>query len=149
MASELPSTAIDATAPHYMQPNNGLSKKIVQLVLRNSGYAAWFRTLLLKDGAHHVVHADRPDMRIGGVVVIDEDNFVGLSPILNPERFMVIAHKGTDLIPRIFDSGIRHVVFEEDSLGSAQLAIVGIEMKLAARGNREGSDASSIKRSPN
>ncbi len=116
-----------------MHSNNGLSKIAVQLALRDSGYAAWLRTLLLKDDAHGVLIVDKPDMSLEGIVVVDEDNFDGLSPILDPERFLVIVRKGTSNIPRIWDSGIRHVVFEEDSLQSTQLAIVAVEMKLAAR----------------
>jgi hypothetical protein len=131
-----------------MHANSGLPKRIVQLVLRNSGYALWLRSLLLEDGVHRILLVDRPDMRLGGIVVVDEDDFDCLLPILDPERFVVIVHKGTNNIALIWNTGIRHVVFEEDALQTAQLAVIATEMKLGARLGSEGHDESSIKRGP-
>lgn len=130
-----------------MPSNNGSSRKLIQLVLRDSGYVLWLRSLLLEDGRHRILLADRPDLTLAGVVVIDEDNFESLAPVLNPERFVVIVPKGPNNISRLWDSGIRHVVFEEDSLRSAQLAIVAVEMKLATLRRREGHRVSSTKES--
>ena len=139
---------LTATSPSCMPSNNGSSRKLIQLVLRDSGYVLWLRSLLLEDGRHRILLADRPDLTLAGVVVIDEDNFEGLAPVLNPERFVVIVPKGSNNISRLWDSGIRHVVFEEDSLRSAQLAIVAVEMKLATLRRREGHRVSSTKESP-
>lgn len=106
------------------------SMKTVQLAVRDSDYAQSLRNLLLRDGAHRVYLVDKPDLKLDGVVVIDENRFENLCVAdTDPERFVIITRKGTDHLSRVWDAGVRHVVFEEDSPNTAQLAIIAAELR--------------------
>ena len=106
----------------------------VQLAIHNSDYAQSLRNLLLRDGTHRVLLVDKPDLNLEGVVVIEANGFENFS-LLNsqPERFVLITRKGTDHLARIWDAGVRHVVFEEDSPNTAQLAVIAAEMRIPKR----------------
>jgi hypothetical protein len=104
--------------------------KTVQLAIRDSEYAQSLRNLLLRDGTHKVYLADRPDLDMDGVIVIDEARFGSSAlPPAEPERYVVVTRKGADLA-RVWDAGIRHVVFEADSPNTAQLAVIAAELRL-------------------
>ena len=105
--------------------------KTVQLAIHDSDYAQLLRNLLLRDGMHRVFMVDQPDMELDGVVVIDEGRFENLTLAeAEPERFVVDTRKGTDHLSRVWDAGVRHVVFEEDPPNTAQLAIIAAELRL-------------------
>jgi hypothetical protein len=105
--------------------------KTVQIAIRDSNYAQSLRKLLLRDGLHRVYVVERPNLQLDGVVVIDESRFQNLFEFdSEPERFVVIAWKGEDNLSRVWDAGIRHVVFEKDPPNTAQLAIIAAEMRL-------------------
>lgn len=104
--------------------------KTVQLAIPDSAYAQAVRSLLLRDGTHRVFFVEQPDVRLDGVVVIGEkgcENPTLLSS--DPERFVVLTRNETDLA-RIWNAGVRHVVFEKDSPNTAQLAIMAAELRL-------------------
>jgi len=104
--------------------------KTVQLAIHDSEYAQSLRNLLLRDGAHRVYLVDEPDLKLDGVVVIDETRFDHLGVTnLEPERFVVVTRKGTDRLAKVWDAGVRHVVFEEDSPNTTQLAIIAAELR--------------------
>ena len=50
------------------------------------------------------------------------------------ERFVVLTRKGTDNLSKVWEAGVRHVVFEGDSPNTAQLAIIAAEMRLPKSG---------------
>ena len=104
--------------------------KTVQLAIRDSEYAQSLRTSLLRDGTHRVYLVDQPDLRIDGVVVIDGGKLDKLPCYGDPERLVVITRKGGDSLSRLWNAGIRHVVFEGDSPNTAQLAIIAAELRL-------------------
>jgi hypothetical protein len=109
----------------------GFDMKTVQLAIRDSEYAQSLRNSLLRDGTHRVFLVDRPDMRIDGVVVIDGNKLDALASCGDQsERFVVIASKGSESLSQLWNAGIRHVVFEGDSPGTAQLAIIAAELRL-------------------
>jgi len=123
--------------PDCIQQNvfGGLDMKTVQLAIQDSGYAQSLRSLLLRDGAHLVHVVDRPNLGLDGVVMMDENTFQNLEPLNSePERFVVIASKGTEILSRVWDAGIRHVVFEDDPPHTAQLAIIAAELRLPKDG---------------
>lgn len=104
--------------------------KTVQLAIRDTEYAQSLRNLLLRDGTHKVSLVDRPDPDLDGVIVVDEARFGSPAiPPAAPERYVVITRKGADLA-RVWDAGIRHVVFEADSPNTAQLAVIAAELRL-------------------
>jgi hypothetical protein len=103
----------------------------VQLAIRDSEYAQSLRNLLLRDGTHRVLLVDKPDLKVEGVVVMDSGRFEDLSILGAPaERFVVITRKGEDHLTRIWEAGVRHVVFEEDSPNTAQLAVIAAELRI-------------------
>jgi hypothetical protein len=113
--------------------------KTVQLAIRDSEYAQSLRSSLLRDGTHRVYVVDRPDLRLDGVVVIDGSKFDSLSVLGDqPERFVVLTRKGIDSLSRLWNAGIRHVLFEGDSPNTAQLAIIAAELRLPSSGVRAG-----------
>ena len=109
--------------------------KTVQLAIRDSEYAQSLRNSLQRDGTHRVYLVEQPDLRIDGVVVIDSSKLDGFSLSKEqPERFVVITRKGSDSLSRLWNAGIRHVVFEGDSPSTAQLAIIAAELRLPNQG---------------
>ena len=115
--------------------------KTVQLAIGNTEYAQSLRNLLLRDGAHRVYLVDQPDLRLDGVVVIDGNRPENLALLdAEPERFVVITRKGSDYLARIWDAGVRHVLFDGDPPNTAQLAIIAAELRLPSfRGPSRGS----------
>jgi len=105
--------------------------KTVQISLRDPDYAQTLRNLLLRDGNHRVYIVDQADLRLDGVVVTDATSPDNLSMLADePERFVVLTHKGTDHLSKIWDTGVRHVVFEGDPPNTAQLAVIAAELRL-------------------
>jgi len=105
--------------------------KTIQLALQNIEYAQSLQTLLLRDGAHRVYLVDQPDLSLDGVVVIDGKHNENLHILdQEPERFVVITSKNSERLSRIWDAGVRHVVFEGDSPNTAHLAVIAAEMRL-------------------
>lgn len=111
--------------------NDGPHMKTIQMALKNSEYAEALRGLLLRDGAHRVYSVERPDLRLDGVIVVDGSQAQNFSLMeREAERFVVITRKGSDQLNRIWDAGVRHVVFEGDSPATAHLAIIAAELRL-------------------
>ena len=111
--------------------------KTVQIALTDPEYAQSLRKLLLRDGNHRVYVVDRADLRLDGVMVIDTSSLESLSILeKEPERFVVVTRKGSDHLSRIWDAGVRHVVFDGDSPTTAHLAIIAAELRLPATGNK-------------
>lgn len=107
--------------------------KTVQLALENVEYAQSLRDLLLRDGNHRVYLVEQPDLRLDGIVMVDGDRYCNLDTSdSQPERFVVMAHKGSDSLSRIWDAGVRHVLFDGDPPNTAQLAIIAAELRLPA-----------------
>jgi hypothetical protein len=108
-----------------------VSMKTVQLTIHDSDHAGAVRKLLLRDGTHDVYLVDQPNLQLDGVVVMDEHTFQNLpDDDSNRERFVIVTSKGSDRLARMFDAGIRHVVFEGDSPYTTQLAIIAAELRL-------------------
>lgn len=102
----------------------------VQLAIHNNRYAAALGDLLKRDGSHQVAFVERPDLNSGGIIVMDGNKPENLLLFeAQPERFVVIAHKDAALLSRIWDAGVRHVVFEEDSPTTALLAVIAAELR--------------------
>lgn len=121
--------------------------KTVQLAIGNTEYAQSVGNLLSRDGTHRVYIVDQPDLRLDGVVLIDGDGGGDLSMIdAEPDRFVIIAKKGSECLSRIWDAGVRHVLFDGDPPNTAQLAIIAAELRLPNTpmgktrnsGNRDG-----------
>jgi hypothetical protein len=102
----------------------------VQLAIENQRYGALLAGLLEQDGMHDVVFADRPDLGVAGVIVVDGGRLEDLLLFeAQPERFVVITGRDAGLLARIWDAGVRHVVFEEDPPSTAMLAVIAAELR--------------------
>lgn len=103
----------------------------VQLAIRNQRYAATLADLLRTDGSRLVAVVDRPDADVDGIIVMDGSRPENLLLFeTQPERFVVIARKDAALLSRIWDAGVRHVVFEEDSPAMVLLAVIAAELRM-------------------
>jgi hypothetical protein len=104
--------------------------RTVQFAIRDLEYAESVRNLLLRDGTHRVYLVDRPNLGLDGVIVIDDNRFQNLAERdSEPERFVVITHKGAENLSKVWEAGIRHVVFEGDPPHTTQLAIIAAELR--------------------
>jgi hypothetical protein len=102
----------------------------VQLAIRNRSYAAALAELLQRDGSHKVVLAETPDLNVDGIIALDGDKTENLLLFeAQPERFVVITRKDAGLLAQVWDAGVRHVVFEEDSPALAMLAVIAAELR--------------------
>jgi hypothetical protein len=111
--------------------------KTVQLAIHDAEYAGSIRKLLLRDGTHNVYLVDRPNLHLDGVVVMDQGAFQNLAGgDSNRDRFLVVTDKDANNLSRMWAAGIRHVVFEEDSPYTTQLAIIAAELRCSKCGLR-------------
>lgn len=103
----------------------------VQLTIHDARYAASLQDLLVRGGARHVERVDVPDPRHDGVIVVDSEGLERLpSPLLNPERVVLITRNDPIDLSRAWNAGIRSVVFSEDPLSTAVLAIQAAELRV-------------------
>jgi len=104
----------------------------VQLVIRDSRYAASLQELLERSGHRRVHCVEAPDPRQQGVIVVDSDGLDHLpSPLLNPERVVLITRNDPHHLSKAWEAGIRSVVFSEDNLNTAVLAIMAAELRVS------------------
>lgn len=123
MAGELHSAFTGSTSVNTMLT--------VQLAIENQRYAAELADLLQRDGSHVVVVVDHPDPGVDGIIVVDGDRQENLVQFeTQPERFVVIVRKSAEFLSRVWDAGVRHVAFEEDSPRTALLAISAAELRV-------------------
>src|SRR5579885_3589876 len=102
----------------------------IQLAISNERYAAALADLLQRDGSHEIALVDRPDLDFDGIIVMDGSKPENLMLCdAEPERFVVIVRKDAGLLARIWDAGVRHVVFEEASPRTAMLAIIAAALR--------------------
>src|SRR5690349_8049897 len=102
----------------------------VQLAIRNQRYATALADLLRRDGSHQVVIAETPDLGVAGIIVVDGSKTESLNLFeAQPDRFVVITRRDAGLLARVWDAGVRHVVFEEDAPSLAMLAVIAAELR--------------------
>lgn len=109
--------------------------KTVQLAIQDPEYAHSVRDLLSRDGTHHVHLVDTPDTALGGVIFADASQLSRL-PLLAKEqkRLVVMVRKEHDDLEKIWEAGVRHVVFQGDPPTRARLAVLGVELSLGSNG---------------
>ena len=114
--------------------------RTVQLAIHDSSFARRIRELLSQEGSCDVVVAEKPDLKRDGVVLMEEDTFDALShPVADADRFVIIASRNTLGLERMWRAGIHHVVFEGDSPGTVQLAIIAALLRNATKRENVGS----------
>ncbi len=104
--------------------------KTVQVAIGDAEYSRTISNLLRREGTHSVVVVDQPDLSLDGVIVLDCEHLerFALDAVV-ADRFILITRKDPDRLARIWNAGIRHVVFEEDSPNTVQLAVSAAELR--------------------
>ena len=102
----------------------------IQLAISNAAYAGALKALLTRDGTWDVVCVDVPALDFEGVVVVDPAALERLpSPAGNLERVVLITRKDAESLSKAWDAGIVSVVFEDDPLDTAMLAIMSARLR--------------------
>jgi hypothetical protein len=103
---------------------------IVQLTLTEPSYASALRDLLLRGGVREVRCIAMPDLELDGVIVVDPDALDLLPfPLPNPERIVLITSNDPQHLSSAWNAGVRSVVFSQDPLATAVLAIMAAELR--------------------
>ncbi len=103
----------------------------VQLSIHDAPYAAALRQLLEQNGLRRIRTVESPDPAQEGVIVVDCKalNLLEL-PLENPERVVLITRNEPRHLAQAWNAGIRSVVFCEDPLDTAVLAILAAELRV-------------------
>jgi hypothetical protein len=109
--------------------------KTVQVAIPDAAYADCIRNLLLQDGNRLVHLVATPDVSLEGVIIVDAANLSSLALLpKHQERLIVMVHKERDDLSKIWDAGVRHVIFSADPPKMVRLAVLGLELSLASNG---------------
>ncbi|MBM3747547.1 MAG: hypothetical protein FJW34_17315 [Acidobacteria bacterium] len=104
----------------------------VQLTIGDVRYAAALQELLERNGSVEVCRVEAPDLAQGGVIVVDAQGLDRLpTASFNPDRVVLITRNDPHHLGRAWKAGIRSVVFSEDPLNMAVLAIMAVELRAA------------------
>ncbi len=119
----------------------------VQLTLTDAPYANALRELLERGGVRQVRCVDVPDPHMEGVIVIDSDA-LDLLPFPPPyaERIVLITRNDPQHLSRAWNAGVRSVVFSQDPLDTAVLAIMAAELRAPRADSRcPGANAAAVR----
>ena len=103
----------------------------IQISISETYYRAALERLLGGSGTCKLVESETPDFKTSGVVVIDDRVLERIaSPLPFPERVVLITHNAPERLSQAWDAGIRSVVFYEDPMNTAVLAIMSASLRL-------------------
>jgi hypothetical protein len=103
----------------------------VQLTITDAPYASALRELLERGGTWQVRCVEAPDPEQAGVIVVDSDSLDRVPfPFVNPERVVLITRNDPPHLSQAWNAGIRSVVFNQDPLSTAVLAIMAAELRV-------------------
>jgi hypothetical protein len=103
----------------------------VQLTINDAPYALALRDLLMRNGTVEVRCVEQPDTKQDGVIVVDSEALDRLPlPLLNPERVVLVTSNDPQHLKQAWNAGIRSVVFNEDPLSTAVLAILAAGLRV-------------------
>lgn len=115
----------------------------VQLAISDAAYATALRELLERSGAARVVLVRVPDPKREGVIVVDSHTLGCLAlPLERPERFVLITRNEPEQLSKAWNAGIRSVVFCDDPLNTAVLAILAAGLRRPRAGEGPVQDGS-------
>jgi hypothetical protein len=105
----------------------------VQVAVRDVQLGRHLESLLSQCGRHIVRLVGPPDLSLDGVIVIDINMLDNPSYFAEqPDRFVVITPNDQAVLAKIWEAGIPHIVFEEDSATTAELAVSAAEVRLSS-----------------
>ncbi len=103
----------------------------IQLAIADTAYASALRSLLMRSAACNVVTVECPNTRTEGVLVLDSDALERLpATIPNPERIVLITRNDPRLLARAWERGVASVVFDNDPIHTALLAIMSARLRI-------------------
>lgn len=102
----------------------------VQLAIDDPVYRTALEHALFEAGSWRVVPVASPDPERGGVIVLDAQALDKLRALQRPERVVLITHKDPQHLARAWDAGIISVVFEDDPVSTAMLAIMSAGLRV-------------------
>ena len=104
--------------------------EIIQVAIANTPYASALREVLLQSGSWEVVCVDVPDASREGVLVLDPEHLERLPrPLRNPERVVLLTRNEPADLSRAWDAGVTSVIYDNDPLNTAVLAIMAAQLK--------------------
>jgi hypothetical protein len=107
--------------------------KTVQVAIQDPTYADSIRKLLLQDGRHKVHVVAMPDVKLAGVIVVDATELQSFPSLAKEQqRLVVVVHKDRDDLTKVWDAGVRHVVFHGDPPHKARIVVLGAELTLCS-----------------
>jgi hypothetical protein len=107
--------------------------KTVQVAIHDSEQANTLRKLLVGDGVHQVHLVERPSIAIAGVIVMDIDHLERSGALAGArDRLIVMASKASADLARLWEAGVRHVVFHGDAPPAVRVAVLATELSLTA-----------------
>jgi hypothetical protein len=110
--------------------NRNKNMKTVQVAIRDAECSQGICNVLRREGRHTVVVVDQPDLSLDGVIVLDCEHLDRVGAAAEqPDRLVLVTRKDPDKLARIWNAGIRHVVFEDDSPNTVQLAVSAAELR--------------------
>ncbi len=103
----------------------------VQLTIHDEPYAAALRELLESTGGREIRCVATPDPKQDGVIVVDSATLGCLPlPLCHPERVVLITSNDPKYLAEAWNAGIRSVVFNQDPISTAVLAIMAAELRV-------------------
>jgi hypothetical protein len=102
----------------------------IQVAIANESYATALRDLLARNAGWRILSVEAPDLRIEGVIVVDTQSLDRLpSAIENPQRVVLITPNEAPHLAKAWEAGIVSVVFEDDPINTAILAIMAARLR--------------------
>ena len=104
----------------------------IQLAIGDRSYATALREMLLRNGNWDVCCVDAPNLGLGGVVVLDRISLEGRAmSLVDPQRVVLITRNNPEDLSRAWEAGIVSLVFENDPIHTAMLAVMAASMRVA------------------
>jgi len=103
----------------------------IQLAVSDPGYLAALRTLLTSNGGWEIQTVEAPDPTHEGVLFVDDAALERLPVSLpHPELIVLLTHNCPERLARAWNAGIRSVVYFEDPVNTAVLAIMAASLRV-------------------
>jgi hypothetical protein len=116
----------------------------IQLAIASPTYATALRELLVRNAGWFVRVVDVPDTRHDGVIVLDTAALNGLpGDVPNPERIVLVTQNEPRLLAQAWEAGIVSVVFENDPMNTALLAIMSAQLRVGKAARPGPADSAS------
>jgi hypothetical protein len=109
------------------------------VAIPDSACADSIRNLLLQDVRRQVHCVERPNFDLPGVIIMDAICVNSFPTVAKEQkRLLVITHRERDDLAKLWDAGVRHVMFYEDPPQWLSMFVLGIELSLSTNGTSGG-----------